>query len=55
MMIWPWMRFKVFESVHMCVRAWRRCARKRVTTTTKIVCRDHSVDGGTEEMAMVER
>ncbi|RZR93588.1 hypothetical protein BHM03_00022147 [Ensete ventricosum] len=55
MMIWPWIRFKVFESVHWCVRAWRRCARKRVTTTTKIVCRDHSVDGETEEMAMVER
>lgn len=42
-------RNKVTERVlHRCVRAWKRCAKKRVTTT-RITCRDHLVGGGSDD------
>ncbi|KAG6466247.1 serine/threonine-protein kinase-like protein At5g23170 [Zingiber officinale] len=45
---WGCVRSKVSERVQGCVRAWRRCAEKRVgaAATANIVCGDHLVDGG---------
>jgi serine/threonine protein kinase len=48
---WPaWLPFgsRVSCCVHRCVRAWKRCVKKRVTTT-KIVCKDHLIFGGDDE------
>jgi serine/threonine protein kinase len=48
---WPaWLPFggRVSCSVQRCVRAWKRCVKKRVTTT-KIVCKDHLVFGGDDD------
>ncbi|KAJ8500451.1 hypothetical protein OPV22_011003 [Ensete ventricosum] len=46
--VWGSVRSKVRGRIHRCVRAWRRCVEKRVTTT-RIVCKDHLVDGGSDD------
>ncbi|KAJ4780355.1 Wall-associated kinase family protein [Rhynchospora pubera] len=48
---WPvWLPFgdRISCSVNRCVRAWKRCVKKRVTTT-KIVCKDHLMHGGVDD------
>ncbi|XP_078151904.1 serine/threonine-protein kinase-like protein At5g23170 [Carex rostrata] len=50
---WPaWLPFdcRVSCCVHRCVRAWKRCVKKRVTTT-KIVCKDHLMFGGVDHIS----
>ncbi|EHA8587752.1 serine/threonine-protein kinase-like protein [Cocos nucifera] len=46
--IWGPIRRRMTDRVHRCVRAWRRCVKKRVTTT-KIACKDHLIDGGNHD------
>ncbi|XP_008813100.2 serine/threonine-protein kinase-like protein At5g23170 [Phoenix dactylifera] len=46
--IWGPVRRKITDRVRRCVRAWRRCVKKRVTTT-KIACKDHLIDGGNHD------
>ncbi|KAG6472113.1 serine/threonine-protein kinase-like protein At5g23170 [Zingiber officinale] len=44
--VWGCVRNKVSKKVQGCVRAWKKRAEKRVSTASRIVCRDHLVDGG---------
>ncbi|KAJ6835018.1 serine/threonine-protein kinase-like protein [Iris pallida] len=50
---WDCLRNKVSSSAHRCVRAWKRCNKKRVTTTTvtatNIACKDHLIDSGYDD------
>ncbi|WOL06798.1 serine/threonine-protein kinase-like protein [Canna indica] len=45
-------RSRISERVHRCVQAWRRCVKKRITTT-RIVCRNHLADDDAGSQARV--